>query len=61
MANMLCAYATMGREPGSAVMRVLAVLEGRVEAVTGTFKRRKHAVWLRVYYPFFEPPRKKVD
>ena len=51
----------MGREPGSAVMRVLAVLEGRVEAVTGTFKRRKHAVWLRVYYPFFEPPRKKVD
>jgi len=34
VANTLWAYATMGREPGSGMMRAL---EGRAEAVAGTF------------------------
>ena len=34
VANTLWAYATMGREPGAGVMRGL---EGRTEALAGTF------------------------
>jgi hypothetical protein len=37
VANTLWAYATMGREPGAGVMRVLA---GRAEAPAGTLNAR---------------------
>jgi len=37
VANMLWAYATLGRAPGEVLMRGL---EGRAEAVAGTFNGR---------------------
>ena len=40
VANTLWAYATMGREPGSGLMRVL---EGRAEALAGTFNAQNVA------------------
>ena len=64
--NTMWPYATMGRAPGTGVMREL---EGRAEAVAGSFNAHGVATrmaWqtrcgLCVYYPFFAPPRKKVD
>jgi hypothetical protein len=44
VANMLWAYATMGRVPGAGVMKEL---EGRVDAVAGTFNAQDVANTLR--------------
>ena len=38
VANTLWAYATMGREPGAGMMRAL---EGRAEALAGTFNAQE--------------------
>ena len=46
VANTLWAYATMGREPGAGMMRVL---EGRAEALAGTFKAQEVANTLWAY------------
>ena len=46
VANTLWAYATMGREPGAGVMRGL---EGRAEAVAGTFNAQDVANTLWAY------------
>jgi hypothetical protein len=45
LANTLCAYATMGREPGAGLMREV---EGRAEALAGTFNTQEvlTLVWL---------------
>jgi hypothetical protein len=43
VANMLWAYATIGREPGAGLMREL---EGRAEALAGTFKAHDVAITL---------------
>jgi hypothetical protein len=47
VANMLWAYATMGREPGAGVMREL---EGRAEALAGSFKAQEvtNSLWAYV-------------
>jgi hypothetical protein len=49
VANTLWAYATMGREPGAGVMRVL---EGRAEALADTFNARNVAntLWAACVY-----------
>ena len=59
-ANTLWAYATMGRAPGAGLMKAL---EGRAEAVEGTFNAQNVAntLWLRVCFPFFAPIRKEVN
>ena len=44
--NTLWAYATIGREPGAAVMKEL---EGRAEAVAGTFNAQNVANTLWAY------------
>ena len=46
LANTMCAYATMGREPGAGVMREL---EGRAEALAGTFNPQDVANTLWAY------------
>jgi len=46
VANTIWAYATMGREPGAGLMRVL---EGRAEALAGTFKAQGVANTLWAY------------
>ena len=46
VANTLWAYAKMGREPGSGLMREL---EGRAEAVAGTFNAQDDANTLWAY------------
>ena len=46
VANTLWAYATMGREPGTGVMRVL---EGQAEALAGTFNSQEVANTLWAY------------
>ena len=46
MANTLWAYATMGREPGAGVTREL---EGRAEALAGTFNAQGVANTLWAY------------
>ena len=60
MANTLWAYAAMGRAPGAGMMREL---EGRAEALAGTFNAQAVAItlWLRVCFPFFQPIRKEGD
>jgi hypothetical protein len=55
VANTLWAYATMGREPGAGVMRVL---EGRAEAVAGTFNAQEVAntLWAACVFPVLSAP-----
>ena len=53
MANTLWAYAKMGREPGAGVMREL---EGRAEALAGTFKAQEVANSLWVYVTMGREP-----
>jgi hypothetical protein len=55
VANTLWAYATMGREPGAGLMRAL---EGRAEAVAGTFNAQGVAIslWAAcVFFLLFDP------
>jgi hypothetical protein len=46
VANTLWAYATMGREPGAGVMREV---EGRAEALAGTFNAQDVANTTRMF------------
>ena len=54
VANMLWAYAMMGREPGAGVMRGL---EGRAEALAGTFNAQDVAntLWAACLFVLFAP------